>query len=83
MAQLTHEGQQTLTSHTIDEDSPGTVWCDFDTLLRFIGPDGTAVRQPNNLANARLFGSVSQTLVLPRLWCQFQFQPVAISLSAQ
>jgi hypothetical protein len=42
--------QQLLQQQAIDEKGPGMVLADFETLLRFIGPDGSSGRMVSRSA---------------------------------
>lgn len=49
MGSLTPAQQQILTSQMIDENQPGTILRDFETLLAVIGDKGTAVGQKHQV----------------------------------
>jgi hypothetical protein len=71
---LTEEHQQLLQQHSIDENSPGTILRDFQTLLDFLHPNGTQVSGIHNLfplkslpeLNSRLSHPIETNLKRPQ-----------------
>lgn len=65
MARLTPEEQHLLTSPTIDDNGPGSILRDFETLLDFVGSAGTAVSKTNNVLPLKSLGHLNARLVHP------------------
>jgi hypothetical protein len=57
--------QQLLQQQAIDEKGPGTVLADFETLLRFIGPDGVPVSGKYGLLPMRSLAQLNSQLARP------------------
>jgi hypothetical protein len=57
--------QQLLQQQALDEKGPGTVLADFETLLRFIGPDGVPVSGKYGLLPMRSLAQLNSQLARP------------------
>lgn len=65
MATLALEYRRLLISQTIDDNGPGTIPRDFETLLDFIGDKGTEVSKTNHLLPMRSLGDLNARLAHP------------------
>lgn len=62
---LTPDQRQTLSNQIIDENGPGTILRDFDTLLDFIGPAGVEVGGKHQLLPMKRLGELNARLTHP------------------
>lgn len=62
---LSEEHQQRLQQCSIDENSPGTILCDFQSLLDFLHPNGTQVSGRNNVFPLKLLPEINSRLSHP------------------
>lgn len=62
---LTPEQRKMLSAQTIDENSPGSILRDFETLLDFIGPEGVEVGGKHQLLPLKRLGEINARLSRP------------------
>jgi hypothetical protein len=65
MEKPTPEEKHLLTSQTIDDNGPGTILRDFETLLDFIGSEGIAVSKTNHLLPMKALEQLNARLARP------------------
>lgn len=62
---LTETEKELLRQHTIDENHPGTILQDFQTLLNVLQPDGLEVSGVNNLLPLKILSELNSQLTHP------------------